>query len=504
MKKGLWFLFAITLIVLAILPFFVYNNANTAAKLRAFILTNDVFRTKDSLAPSGKTNSRLLEEILSSDKRKYISVTKFANTPFSESDLDREISISFSRARDNDISLIYISTHGLLNEDDSFSFFLSDGEDEKLVSGDVLIRTLSRIRGTKIVIMDCCNSGALIGKGFYFANINYFNERLKKSGLSKSFAGGKIKFFVSAGAYEPSYIWTSSRASEGASHFVLALYNALSEKAAFKADFNRDGRVLMSELEKYLNLNYGLSTSYAYPANDDFAIIEYETPAKKASLTISDFEIESRSFSKSSREISFSYRLNKAAKIGYQLIYQSNDGWNFNKTQLIRAEELDDEADTPGFKEVTLEIKEMPSELHGFVHLQLVEIDGKKLRPLNGTLLAVLAQSYEEAYIEVPKELTLSQWEKNELPIAISYFVPFKFRINILNSSGERVASPFIDEITRPHNFLQEGMLLYYDCKNSKGEMLKPGLYQVELVVDVENGEQQRILSEKIRISNKS
>lgn len=497
MKKSFYFLIIIVLIFALTLPFILQKPARKAT-LRALLISNDVFKTKDSLSPSGKTNAALIEEILLADERKYSAINKISNVPLSEEDFSNEIQRNFSKAGSRDISVLYISSHGFLNEDDSFSFYTSDGKTESLISAECLLKSLSKIKGTKLIIVDACNSGALIGKGLGLLSLDSFYARLKKSGLYNSFASKNIKFIVSAGAYEASYIWTSSRAKEGSSHFALALFNALSEKSSFKADYNRDGKIQMSELESYLKSSFGLSTPYAYPTNDDFVLLSYKRPAPKASLTVSDFDIENRYFSKKSMDVSFSYRLNQPAKIGYQLIYQGFDGWNFRKTQLILASELDENADSPGFKEVTLKIDDIKDELHGFIQLQIVEVEGKKLRPLNGSLLTVLSPKYEEPYMEVPQTQRIS----DELPIALFYPAPFRFKLNILNERGETVLSPFSDELTRPHNSIQEGMLLYCALADKSGKRLPPGTYRVELIVQTENQGQKRILSEKIRFTD--
>ena len=75
---------------------------------------------------------------------------------------------TFSGADNNDISYFYFSGHGSYTGVFTTSYILptdSDGTVNYAISVDELESALSAIPGTKVVILDSCNSGGFIGKG---------------------------------------------------------------------------------------------------------------------------------------------------------------------------------------------------------------------------------------------------------------------------------------------------------------------------------------------------
>ena len=75
---------------------------------------------------------------------------------------------AYRDATEQDVSLFYLSTHGVYdakNADAPPVLLLSDGQTETAMTAEDLRAILDEIPGTKLLILDACNSGAFIGKG---------------------------------------------------------------------------------------------------------------------------------------------------------------------------------------------------------------------------------------------------------------------------------------------------------------------------------------------------
>ena len=147
---------------------------------------------------------------------------------------------------------------------------LSDGQTENGVTPAQLEAAFDGIDGTKVLILDACNSGAFIGKG------------LPSLPEEVHFLGDDFKVLTSSGALEESWYWSvddqneAGTAGQGSFYFTQALVQSLSAAYGYPADQNRDGCVVLSELYEYLVLNHAASTPQVYPQSDDFVVFRYD------------------------------------------------------------------------------------------------------------------------------------------------------------------------------------------------------------------------------------
>ena len=111
------------------------------------------------------------------------------------SQLMEGIKEAFAGAKSSDISLLYINTHGGLTHGTAW-LRLADGS---RLTAQALELALRQVPGVVVVIIDCCQSGAFIGKtqGFCDAFIQAF--------ASSPFASSKYKVLTSSAANEDSY-----------------------------------------------------------------------------------------------------------------------------------------------------------------------------------------------------------------------------------------------------------------------------------------------------------
>ncbi len=201
----------------------------------------------------------------------------------SRDDILAAVRATFAGAREQDVSLVYITCHGFYQAGMTF-FLMADGS---VLSAYDLERELRVIPGEIILMVDCCGSGGVLAEAGTPADI--------LSGITSVFTapvgpasvrGSKYRVVASAYLDQDSY-----RIGFGASGmstvFARALCDAagwnidLAAPSAMNADTNYDARITLSELASYLArripwyLNLAgqyQQTTVVYPENDAFTI----------------------------------------------------------------------------------------------------------------------------------------------------------------------------------------------------------------------------------------
>ena len=165
---------------------------------------------------------------------------------------------TFGDAGKGDVCYLYLSTHGVYDPA-RIDIRIGDGQTENGVTPAQLEAAFDGIEGTKVLILDACNSGAFIGKG-----LPSLPEKVY-------FLGEDFKVLTSSGALEESWYWSvddqneAGAAAQGSFYFTQALVQSLSAAYGYPADQNRDGCIVLSELYEYLVLNHAASTPQVYP-----------------------------------------------------------------------------------------------------------------------------------------------------------------------------------------------------------------------------------------------
>jgi len=207
-------------------------------------------------------------------------------------------SYCFSGADNNDISYFYFSGHGSLLENTSYicpadlTLFV-----DSAISVDELENALSTIPGTKVVIIDACNSGGFIGKGkgeitiskeelasFNDDIINVFSWAQSKGLLTTN----QYKVLTSCYSYQECMEFSSTVPGDFDPFgvFTMALCTGCGYYGNYPADTNLDTVVSLQEAYLYIKsyvaeldtqLPYFDITQdvQVYPNNSTFAIVEY-------------------------------------------------------------------------------------------------------------------------------------------------------------------------------------------------------------------------------------
>lgn len=438
--------------------------------LRALLIGSDKFVTHPDTEPAARNNILNLTQALGQDERGYQSIRVSLNEPHDYKSFSELVEDSFWEADETDISLIYITTHGLYEMDDepmTYAMLLSDGEREYKLTAEALYRATKDIPGMKVLIIDTCNAGALIDRGLF------------DGGLRSLFQNGQYKVITSSGGSEPSFFWSTGNGSYyGGSYFADALMLGISPQGNYAADMNNDGLVTLHELHQYLLHSYGVATAQVYPLDDQTVILSYDISVKAADpALITNLTLDQSSFSAGDDYmIEFSYTLNRAAHVHYQLIYQEQDAWLFSQAQIIP-----EENDKPGRKNRRLFMQADDSSVSGYALLFLVTADGDNATPHAQALLMAEPSQGDPGLAVQPMLETFSPLHGEELPIHIKHDFPLRLTARVLDQQGRAVRTLSGGSPSRPGHLPKGGYMLYWSGRTQDGSFAMPGVYTIEV-----------------------
>ena len=453
------------------------ENAPAPAKMRALLIGCDHFLTQEDTWPAAETNLRILSDTLMDDVRRYALIRTSADGIATVSAFEDAVMNAFQSARDQDISLLYISAHGVWKDggdNAQAGLLLSDGQEEALLTAQELQRILDQVPGEKVVILDACNSGAVIGKGL--------------DGAARAFLSGPgYHVLCSAGGSEASWYFhsASTETLEGASYFATVLCQGLGLLGDYAADQNDDGLVTLTEVYAYLLENYAASTPQIYPQNDgDFVLFAYDPamirPMKKA---VTDITFEETLLTAGQTEASFSFTVQRQVELYYQIIYHQDGAWQFSQAQVYLDGEQTDGTVLPGRKARTLSLR-TEKDASGYVMVQVITLENGQPVFQGGRLLCVQPASGDVS-LQVRTAPFFQPASGQELPILIQHDVPCGLTVNILNEDRRVVRRLAYETPSRPQQLLPAGSAFYWDGRLTNGEEAPAGWYTVQVKVRI-------------------
>ena len=441
--------------------------------LRALLIGTDRFVSHPDTFPAARNNIINITQALGQDERGYQSIRVSLNESHDYESFSKLVEDSFWEADKNDISLIYITTHGIYTPGwpaISYAMLLSDGKNEYELTAKALYEATRDIPGMKILIIDTCNAGALIDRG------------LLSDGRDSFFHDGHYKVITSSGGSEPSFFWSSGRGSyHGGSYFADTLMLGLSPQGNFAADSNRDGLIALHELHQFLLQNYGVATAYVYPLDDQTPILSYDIGIRAAKpALITHLSLDQSAFSASEQTIEFSYTLNRTAHVHYQLIYQESDTWLFSQAELIPEDD-----DSPGRKTRVLHIQNNDPAVSGYALLYLATSEKENATPHAQALLMAEPSSGDPQLAVTPMLASFSPLYGEEMPLYINHAFPLRLTARVLDAQGKTVRILSGDTPTRPGHLPEGGFLLYWSGRTQGGGFAMPGSYSIEISASI-------------------
>ena len=461
MKRMLSWLCALLLMHLSPSP------ASAGPSLRALLVGCDTFITKEATYPIAQNNLHNLSQTLLADTRSYRSVNTYYDEISNVPAFERAVQSAFSEAGENDISIVYFSTHGYLAEDQtSASLYLSNGMEENLLSADALYRILSHVPGQKIILLDACNSGAFIAKGI--------NAHL----TAHPFTGRDFHVLTSSGGSEPSWQWHGeSELISGSGYFTDMLCAALS--GGVPSDTNRDGTVTLYEAFSFVSLNIGASTPQCYPENSAVPFFTYSEAAHSAQL-ISDIVFNDTLLTSGRSTLTFSFTAHAETPLYYQIIYFREGAWDFENPRHFQDDETGTGTITPGRKERSL-LLDMPNgDDYGYAMIQFITLQDEQPVFQGARLLSVQPRKTDME----PEITTAAAFDPSigeEMPLLVTHTVPCAMSVTVRDSAGKTIKRLSYDQPTRPQHLSPPASSFYWDGTDNKGNAAPAGFYYAQV-----------------------
>lgn len=330
--------------------------------------------TEPASANNVETMAALLTDFLPEDTAEDTLIIRQVNGPGTVAGFEQLAADAFRRSNEADTCLVYLSTHGVLihnseseTNEYKMALLLSDGEEEEYLTPETLRETMDRLPGKKVLILDACHSGAVIGQGWDEGN---------------PFEGSDCRVLVSSGAMEESWFWnTETDGYTGTGYFTAAMENALRASDPEQIAPDGKGNVSLKSLTARLREIHGASTVYCWPEENQETLFRLPADRKTGS------HLQGIAFGEAEQDgdavvLPISYKAGEAVRVMYQLVPGRNGTWDFEhavrlpdreKTGLIRG------LVSPGEKErkIRLTVKSLGED--GKALMQIITFNGDAL-----------------------------------------------------------------------------------------------------------------------------
>lgn len=284
--------------------------AEEAHVTRCLAVGMDRFVTQENTAPCSAANAEHMAALLGDFLPEGTQVTARMDGPGTAGELETVIRETFRGAAEGDVSLLYLSTHGVIWEEEGktgTALILSDGEREDALTPEGLRRMLDPVPGKKVLILDACYSGA----------------------FAEALGGEGCRVLASCGAGEKSYFWTAEETGTG--YFTAALENALRASAKEQIDPNGDGRVSLEELAGRIREIYGVSAVTDRPEGDQDPLFLLPED-RHAEARVLEIRFDPAAENGGQVILGFRFRTEERTKLEYRLVPAGPDGWDFGRT----------------------------------------------------------------------------------------------------------------------------------------------------------------------------
>ena len=468
---------------------------------RALLVGCDLFMSQPSTVPSSANNVEKMAATLMGGTLAPELVLTRPDGVGSLGDLAGLVLDAFDGADADDVSIFYISTHGLWQEglgSSGMTLLLSDGMTEMEVTA-VQLRTLfDQIPGTKVLILDACHAGAMIGKGVDEHLVNVF-------------AGPEYVVICSSGGAEESWYWSGEIDGErlaGAGYFSGALVRAMSVEGGFCADDNRDGVITLTELKRCLLDTHGASVVRTYPEESEFVLFTYDVAqytGNRRDALVEGVSFESDVLSPQEPTVVFHFNVVSSVQVAYQMVYHRNGRWDFDNAQLIYDNNgefaewaIPGRSLSPGMKQRAITIDRAAAEDSGYVLMQMLTIQKGVPEVVCSRVLCVPPVTGDPLLaVDAPAAFCPDAFE--ELNFIVRHDVPCEMTVTIIDAEGKTVRRLCSRQISRPELLDPAGTSFTWDGLDADGLRVPDGEYHIKVRVWV-GEERYEIISDPVRV----
>ena len=489
MRRALCVLIALWLC----LPFFAFAEdaaellpappAHNGRTCRALLVGCDRFLSQPATTPSSYNNVMRMARALEGGTMDFAVLTTRPDGMATTGDLAAAILDAFSQADGDDLSCFYLSTHGLWDEtmtSGQMTLLLSDGNRETAVSAYMLRTMFDQIPGKKVLIIDACHAGAMIGKGV--------DEQ-----LMNVFSGPDYVVVCSSGGAEESWFWSGEISGErlaGAGYFSGALVRALSVEGGFCADDNRDGAITLTELKRCLLDSHGASVVRTYPEESEFNLFTYDVSqyaGRRREALVEGVSFESEVLLPQEPTVYFSFNVVSTVQVAYQIVRHQNGRWDFDNAQLIYDNNgeygywpLPGRLLTPGMKQRAITLDRMAAGDSGYVLVQLLTIERGMPEVVCSRVLCVPPEMGDPLLsVDAPAAFCPDSYE--ELTFIVRHEVPCELTVTIIDEEGNTVRRLSSRQTTRPEMLSPQGASFTWDGMDGDGLRVPDGAYRIKV-----------------------
>ena len=442
---------------------------------RLLLIGCDRFLTQEETTPASANNVSSIAAALSGGMMSPEALVTRRGDISSVRELVSLIADTFADADEDDVSYFYISTHGVWDVSEPGSemgFLLSDGRHEEVLTARELKQAFDGIQGTKVLILDACHAGAVIGKGV-------------DSGFENTFRGADYKVLCASGGTEESWFWSAAdRETSGSGYFSDALCLGLSMISDYGADADRDGTVTLRELQRYLLRNHGASTPRVYPEEDDFPLFRYEADAVEnlnRNALMTGLSFSGSLLDGAFPAADFTFTLLRPAQLAYQLVTMDRNRWSFDRMRQIW-DTTEPEAGfgvlSPGTKSRSLSLQRQDEESGGYVLLQIVAMTDHVPTLLSSRVLCVPPLTGDpELSVEVQPVFCPEALE--ECAVIVRHRLPCALSVTVESVDGQVIRRLAAHQATRPEKLYPDGSFLCWNGRAADGSAAQPGAYRI-------------------------
>ncbi len=447
---------------------------------RALLVACSDFVTQEDLGAATSGNLHMVGSALISANIGLGNLSIEDGTIGTVDALDAAITDAFSQASENDLSIFYLCTHGVLSssDDEQVYLLLGDGQTESPLSAQALYDLLSDIQGEKLLILDACYSGALIGRGQPEMIMLPGAHAQPPAFLSPFLLDSSMHVLTSSSGSESSWYYDSEGLSSGAvSYFASALSSGLGLYGFAEADLSGDGEVSLMELHRHLSVAVPSSSSQLLSTRADSLLLPVAQNAM-LSRPLMGFSYSTSLLHSDDPVLDFSFTVtHDDTSVQYRLVDFADGSWDWENAKVFLDEGENDSALlSVGRKNRALSLEGATADEGGFLMLQVFSVHENEVVLCSERLIAMQPDSAQkELTLHCPGELRHPGLQ--ELPIDVKLGVPAELTISIHDREGVLVRRLAASQLTRPS--ADDLSHFYWDGRDMQGNPVPDGTYTI-------------------------
>ena len=275
---------------------------------RCLVIGYDDFVTMPDTAPCSANNAEIMTALFLDFVPAAETVVRRVNEPGTVGGLETLIRETFGAAKEGDTSYLYLSTHGVIWDEEGerrMALMLSDGGAEEALTPGRLQGILDGIAGDKVLILDACHSGA----------------------VADAVTAPEYTVLASCAAEEDSFFWLTDDAEEaGTGYFTTALEGALRASYPEQIDPDGNGEITRKEMQDRLAGIYGASRVRGSAGDRVLFFLPEKRQTRERILGLA-FDLPVRE--EDTLILPFHFEVAEETRLEYRIIPKKNGRWDF-------------------------------------------------------------------------------------------------------------------------------------------------------------------------------